>query len=202
MNLEDLARSFAAQGGLWAYLTLFLSTFLEGLFPVIPSDVVVLFCALLVSRQELHWLPCLLSSFLGGAAGALLVYWFGRRHGRGYFLSARRFFITPQQFLAAEAPFQKYGNLIILLNRAIIGGRSFGFLIAGLMRHPLKQVLLYGLSGILAWYLLLLFLGVRFGTLAGRLVHGLILVVMSILILSLISLLLSRLIFKTGGIKK
>jgi membrane-associated protein len=197
MNLEDLAKSFVSQGGLWAYLTLFLSTFIEGFFPLVPSDVVVLFCALMVSRQELHWLPCLASSFSGGAAGALLVYWFGRRHGRGYFLSARRFFITPQRFLAAEAPFKKYGNLIILLNRAIVGGRSFGFLIAGLMRHPLNQVLLYGLSGILAWYLLLLFLGTRFGAVAGRLVNGLILVVMSILILSLISLLLSRLLFKS-----
>ncbi len=197
INLEGMAKSFVSGGGIWAYLTLFATTFIEGFFPPIPSDVVVLFCALLVSQGELHWLPCLASCFVGGSLGAMLVYWFGSAHGRSYFLSKPRLlFVTPQRFLTAESHFQRYGDIILLLNRALVGGRSFGFLLAGLMHHRLASVLLYGLSGILAWYALLFFLGVRFGSLANRMVNGIILVAMSVMALSLISLLLSRLLFR------
>jgi membrane protein DedA with SNARE-associated domain len=195
-DLESLTKSFVSNGGLWAYLTLFVTTFIEAFFPPIPSDVVVLFCALMLAQGELHWLPCLASSFAGGSLGALLVYRFGAVHGRSYFLGGPRLFVTPERFLAAEGHFKRYGNLILILNRALVGGRSFGFLVAGLMHHRLRDVLLYGLTGILAWYLLLFYLGVRFGVLATRLVNGLVVVVMSVMILSLVSLILSRLLFR------
>lgn len=192
IDLEGLAKSFVSGGGLWAYLTLFVTTFIEGIFPPIPSDVVVLFCALLISRGELHWLPCFASAFIGGSLGALLVYWFGSAHGRSYFLARPRLFVTPERFLASEGLFKRYGNLILALNRAVVGGRSFGFLVAGLMHHRLKDVLLYGLSGIFGWYVLLFLLGVKFGGLASRLVNGIVMMVMSVLLLSLLSLIISR----------
>lgn len=192
IDLEGLAKSFVSGGGLWAYLTIFFSTFIEGIFPPIPSDVVVLFCALLVSRGELHLLPSFLSAFLGGSLGALLVYWFGSAHGRSYFLSKPRLFVTPERFLAFEGLFRRYGNLILALNRAVVGGRSFGFLAAGLMRHRLRDVLAYGFSGIMAWYGLLFLLGLKFGVLASRLVTGIVMVVMAVLLLSIASLIVYR----------
>lgn len=196
IDLETPAKSFVANGGIWAYSTLFVATFIEAFFPPIPSDVVVLFCALMIARGDLHWLPCLAASFLGGSLGALLVYWFGATHGRSYFLERPRLFVTPERFLSAEAHFQRYGNLVLALNRALMGGRSFGFLLAGLMHHRLASVMLYGLSGILGWYLLLFFLGIRFGTLANRIVNGIMLAVIALAALSLISLALSRLLFR------
>lgn len=197
IDLEGPAKSFVSHGGIWAYLTLFAATFVEAFFPPIPSDVVVILCALMIARGDLLWLPCLASSFIGGSLGALLVYWFGSAHGRSYFLEKPRLFVTPQRFLSAEVHFRRYGNLILLLNRALMGGRSFGFLLAGLMHHRLSSVLLYGLGGILAWYILLFFLGVRFGALASKMVNGIILAVMSVAALSLLSLLLSRLLFRS-----
>ncbi len=194
-RLEDIARSFVSAGGRWAYLTLFATTFIEAFFPPIPSDVVVIFCALMIARGELSWLPCLAASFIGGSLGALLVYRFGATHGRSYFLARPRLFVTPKHFLKAEQHFRRYGDLVLLLNRALVGGRSLGFLIAGLMHHHLSRVLLYGLSGILAWYLLLFFLGIRFGHLAHRIVDAIIIGVMCLAALSLLSLLLSRLLF-------
>ena len=196
MNLESLIRAFTSQGGLWAYATIFLATFVEGFFPPLPSDVVVLFCALMVARGGLHWLPCLLAAFVGGSLGALLVYWFGAAHGRGYFLAKPRLFMSPQRFLSLEGSFHRYGNIILLLNRAVVGGRSFGFLIAGLTHYQLRRVLLYGLPGIMLWYLLLLFLGIRFGALAKQLVNGIVVVVMAVLALSALSLLISRRLLK------
>lgn len=192
IDFEGLAKSFVSGGGVWAYLTIFVTTFIEGIFPPIPSDVVVLFCALLVSRGELHWLPSFLSAFIGGSLGALVVYWFGAAHGRSYFLSKPRLFVTPERFLASEAIFKRYGNLILALNRTLVGGRSFGFLAAGLTHHRLRHVLAYGISGVFVWYLLLFLLGLKFGALASQLVTGIVMVVMAVLLLSLASIIVSK----------
>ncbi len=196
MNLESIAVTLAANGGLWAYLTLFVATLLEGVFPPVPSDVVVLFCTLMVVQGHLHWLPVLLLAFLGGFLGALLVYWFGARHGREWFLSKPRPFLPPRRFLAMEGHFGKYGNLILALNRAVVGGRSIGFLVAGLSHYPLGRVILYGAPGTLAWYVLLVALGMIFGEQAGRLVNAIVFIVMALLALSVVSIVITKRLMK------
>jgi membrane protein DedA with SNARE-associated domain len=196
MNLESITKALAAQGGIWAYLTVFVATFLEGVFPPVPSDVAVLFCTLLVVQGSLHWVPVLAFSFLGGIAGALLVYWIGARHGREWFLAKPRPFLPPHRFLAMESHFSKYGNLILALNRAVVGGRSIGFLVAGLAHYPLRKVLLYGAPGTLAWYALLVALGMIFGEQAKQLVNAIIFIVMALLALSVISVIVTKKIMK------
>lgn len=196
MSMEQLANALASQGGWWAYLTIFTATFLEGIFPPAPSDVVVIFCAILVGQNQLHWLPGFLSAFLGGSLGALLVYWIGLRKGRDYFLSKPRPFLSPQRLLVMESHFARYGNLILALNRAVVGGRSFGFLIAGLTGYEFKKVLLYGLPGIALWYGLLFCLGIFFGSQAKHFVNVIIIVVMSLLSISLISMIITKKLMK------
>jgi len=196
MNMEQLANALASQGGWWAYLTIFTATFLEGVFPPAPSDVVVIFCAILVGQNQLHWLPGFLAAFLGGSLGALLVYWIGIKKGRDYFLSKPRPFLSPSRLLLMEGHFARYGNLILALNRAVVGGRSFGFLIAGLTGYSLKKVLLYGLPGIALWYGLLFCLGIYFGAQAKQFVNVIIIVVMSLLALTLVSALVTKKLMK------
>ncbi len=196
LDLEGITKSFAAQGGLWAYLTVFITTFVEGVFPPIPSDVVVLFCALLVAKGTLHWIPLFLSAFIGGTLGALLVYWIGYSKGRDFFLSKPRPFLSPKRLLEMESHFGRYGNIILALNRAVIGGRSFGFLIAGLTDYKFRKVMLYGTPGIVIWYIAVIALGVYFGERAKQMVNGIITVVMIIMALSVLSLIITKKLFK------
>jgi membrane protein DedA with SNARE-associated domain len=196
MNLESIAKALAAHGGFWAYLTLFVATFLEGVFPPVPSDVIVLFCTLLVVQGSLHWIPVLALSFLGGIAGALLVYWIGARHGRSWLLAKPRPFLPPRRFAEMESHFGRYGNLILALNRVVIGGRSIGFLVAGLSHYPLRRVLLFGAPGTLGWYALLVALGTVFGEQAQQFVSAIVFIVMALLVLSAISVIITRKIMK------
>jgi membrane protein DedA with SNARE-associated domain len=196
MNLEAITKYFASQGGLWAYLTVFAATFIEGIFPPIPSDVVVIFCAVLAAKGSLHWMPLFLSAFLGGTLGALLVYWIGASRGRSFFLARPRPFLSPSRLLEMERHFQRFGNVILALNRAVIGGRSFGFLIAGLAGYRFKRVLAYGTPGIAAWYFLIIFLGSAFGERAEDLIKGIIATVMILLAMSALSLILTKRLFR------
>lgn len=192
LDLEGIAKSCAAQGGLWAYITVFAATFIEGVFPLIPSDVVVLFCALLIAKGSLHWLPLFLSAFVGGTLGALFVYWIGYSKGRDFFLSKPRPFLSPKRLLEMEGHFAKYGNIILALNRAITGGRSFGFLIAGLADYKFKRVLVYSIPGIFLWYVMIIALGIYFGDHAKQIITGIIMAITLILLLSVISLLITK----------
>ena len=196
LDLEGITKSFAAQGGLWAYLTIFVITFIEGLFPIIPSDVAVLFCALLVAKGSLHWFPLFISAFVGGTLGALLVYWIGASKGREFFLAKPRPFLSPKKMLEMEEHFGRYGKIILALNRAVWGGRSFGFLIAGLTGYKFKQVIIYGTPGIFLWYVMVIALGIYFGERAQQMVSGIILVVMIILALSVLSLIITKKLFR------
>jgi membrane protein DedA with SNARE-associated domain len=95
-----------------------------------------------------------------------------------------------------EGHFKKYGNIILALNRAVIGGRSFGFLIAGLTDYQFRKVVIYGTPGILLWYALVIALGIYFGERAKQMVNGIIMVVMIIMALSALSLLVTKKLFK------
>jgi membrane protein DedA with SNARE-associated domain len=196
LDLEGITKSFASQGGLWAYLTVFFTTFIEGIFPPIPSDVVVLFCALLVAKGTLHWFPLFISALVGGTLGALLVYWIGYSKGRDFFLAKPRPFLSPQRLLEMESHFGRYGNIILAFNRAVIGGRSFGFLIAGLTGYKFRKVIVYGTPGIVLWYVLVIVLGIYFGERAKQMVNGIIMMVMIIMALSVLSLLVTKKLFK------
>lgn len=196
IDLEGITKSFAAHGGLWAYLTVFAATLVEGIFPLIPSDVAVLFCALLVAKGTLHWLPLFLSAFVGGTLGALLVYWIGYSKGRDFFLTKPRPFLSPKRLLEMEGHFEKYGNIILAFNRAITGGRSLGFLIAGLVDYKFKKVLVYSIPGIFLWYVMIIGLGIYFGDRAKQIINGIIMVIMLILALSVISLLITKKLFR------
>lgn len=194
MNLDDITKGLASQGGLWAYLTVFLATFIEGIFPPVPSDVVVIFCAVLAAKGTLHWMPLFLSAFLGGTLGALLVYWIGNSRGRSFFLS--RPFLSPSRLLEMERHFQRYGNIILVLNRAVIGGRSFGFLIAGLAGYRFNRVLAYGALGIAPWYIMVIGLGMIFGEKAEGLIKVIIIGVMILLAISVLSVIITKKLFR------
>jgi membrane protein DedA with SNARE-associated domain len=135
-------------------------------------------------------------SFSGGILGALLVYWVGARHGRSWLLAKPRPFLSPKRIMAMESHFGKYGNLILALNRAVIGGRSVGFLVAGVSRYPLRKVLAYGAPGTLAWYVLLVALGMVFGEQAKQFIKAVIFIVMALLALWVVSLVITRKIMK------
>ena len=75
----------STHGPLIAYCLLFLSAFVENIFPPIPGDTVVLFGAYLVGRGELSFVPVFLTTVAGSFIGFMAIYYLGLKKGRDFF---------------------------------------------------------------------------------------------------------------------
>lgn len=150
------------------YLQLALFTFLENIFPPIPSEVILPFGGYLISQGELTLGGVILAGTAGSVAGALVLYYIGRyfhqerlaqwvdRHG-GWLL------LTKGDVESAFAWFDSHGNLAVFLCRLIPGVRSLISLPAGASGMAMVPFLLYTTLGTALWSGILAYAGQLLG---------------------------------------
>src|SRR5687767_9311342 len=111
-------------------------TFLENLFPPIPSELVIPLAGFVAARGELQIAIVILAASAGSLAGAIVWYAIGRqvgerrlrawvdRHGRWLTLSAN-------DVDRAQGWFRRHGKAAVFLGRLVPGVRTFVSLPAG-----------------------------------------------------------------------
>ena len=145
------------------YLLLGLSAFLENLFPPIPGDTITVFGAFLVGTGKLSFLGVYVATTAGSLLGFLALFWLAALLGRRFFIERDFRFLKAEQIMKAEAWFDKYGFLLIALNRFLPGVRSAVSIAAGLARFPLTVVGLLALLSCAVWNLIWILLGQTLG---------------------------------------
>jgi membrane protein DedA with SNARE-associated domain len=157
--LEYLDTFFNQLSPLAAYFFLFVSAFVENVFPPIPGDTVTLIGAYLVVSGKLSFTGVYISTTLGSVAGFFVMYLIGLRLGRK-FLNSRigKKVFTETQYAKTERWFSKYGYGIITANRFLSGTRSVISIFAG--SFHLNWIYVLGLSAIsaLLWNGLLIYI--------------------------------------------
>ena len=145
------------------YLVLFFFAFIENIFPPSPSDFVVLFGATLIANSTIGFIPILLLTSVGSAAGFIVMYLIGEFFGEKIIRKGRFKFIKEESLNKADLFFHKYGYNIILINRFIPGTRAVVSFFSGVHRlKPMRTFLYAGFSSFL-WNALLIFLGIKLG---------------------------------------
>ncbi|MGQ0539618.1 MAG: DedA family protein [Gemmatimonadaceae bacterium] len=106
------------------YATLGAFAFVENLFPPIPADVVAAFGAFVASRAGRSPIPPFLIVWLSNVAGALFMYYLGRRLGRGWM--ERWLHLTPDNPAERrfEAMYGRFGTAAFFLSRFVPGVRA------------------------------------------------------------------------------
>lgn len=153
----------STRGPLIAYCMLFVSAFVENIFPPIPGDTVTLFGAYLVGRGELHCIPVFVATVSGSFASFMVIYYLGLKKGRGFFTRKKDSSRSGQQLEKVERWFQRYGPKVILANRFLSGVRSVIALAAGVGNMPAKKVALFSLISIVVWNGLIITAGLVVG---------------------------------------
>lgn len=150
-------------GPLIAYTFLFLSAFVENIFPPIPGDTVVLFGAYLVGRGELSLAPVFLTTVAGSLIGFMAIYYLGLKKGRYFFNKKDSSFLSVQRLEKVEGWFDRYGPKVVLANRFLAGVRSVVALAAGIGNMPTGKVALYSVISIGIWNGLIISAGIFVG---------------------------------------
>lgn len=140
-------------------------TFLENVFPPIPSEIVIPLAGFVAAQGELKlWIVIAAASF-GSLAGATVWYEIGRRvgerrlrawvdrHGKWITLSGK-------DVDRAQDWFKRHGRTSVFVGRLVPGVRTFVSLPAGFARMPFGSFLLYSAVGTIVWTAALAYAGV------------------------------------------
>lgn len=138
------------------YVGVALLVLVENVFPPIPSEVVLALAGFVASRGDASLLGMIASATAGSVGGALILYggaaWFGSERLRAIMLRYRRWLrVSERDMDRAEAMFDRWSSLAVLVCRCIPLVRSLISIPAGLRRMPLTPFVLYTTIGSLTW---------------------------------------------------
>ena len=158
------------------YAGILLLTFIETIFPPIPSEVFMPMAGYVASKGTLSLAGVIAAGTAGSLAGAWAWYVLGRaigadrmrdldsRHGRWLTLH-------PRDIDAGSRWFERHGGTTVLFGRMVPAIRSVISIPAGIARMPAGRFLLFSGLGSLAWTTLLMsagfWLGPEFHQIAG-----------------------------------
>jgi membrane-associated protein len=121
------------------YLVVFVAAGLDVLFPLIPSETIVLSAAVLAAQGDLVIFLIVPLVALGAFLGDNLCYWLGRKIGDPV---ARRLFKGEKgqgRLRWAERALRRRGALLIGVGRFIPGGRTATTFAAGTLEMPYRS---------------------------------------------------------------
>jgi membrane protein DedA with SNARE-associated domain len=140
-------------------------TFLENVFPPIPSELVIPLAGYVAAQGDMRLILVMAWASVGSLAGAAVWYRIGRsvgeqrlrawvdRHGKWLTLSGK-------DVDRAQQWFSRHGNAAVFFGRLVPGVRTFVSLPAGFARMPVLPFVVYSALGTIIWTAALAFAGV------------------------------------------
>ncbi|MBI5376749.1 MAG: DedA family protein [Candidatus Schekmanbacteria bacterium] len=152
------------------YSVLLASSVIEYVFPPFPGDTVTLFGAFLIATRGWNFTAVLASVTLGSITGSCIDYYLGRKIGgafvkdNGKTIAAGSYgVLTVERYNYVKEKFDKYGALIIVMNRFMPGVRAFFFIVAGITGMSIWSVQAYNLISVILWNVLIIWAGMLIG---------------------------------------
>lgn len=187
---------FQSLSGLWGYAFLFISSFVENIFPPLPGDTFVVLGAFLVARGQMAFLPAYASTLVGSVSGFLTCYAIGKRWGRQWFQSKHGRFFSQEHLDRVDRWFRRYGDWVLVFNRFLSGFRAVVSFAAGIAHMNFRKVLLFAFFSCLLWNGFLMGLGLYVGQRWAVVLHDYQRIVFGFLVLLLVSWWLKSVLFK------
>ena len=146
------------------YFGVFIGTFLESVFPPIPSEVIMGFAGFLISEGEFNPILTIIAAVAGNFCSASLIWFLGRRYGRDFIVKyGHRIGVEPAEIDKGEKLFNKYGYKIVFASQMIPLVRSWIAFPAGVLKTKYWKFILTNSLGATIWLSLLAYLGFTAG---------------------------------------
>jgi membrane protein DedA with SNARE-associated domain len=130
-----------------------LANMLDGIIPVLPSEVILPLAGFAAQRGELNLYAALVWTTIGSLAGAVIMYYAGALLGRDRVraLAAKIPLVRASEIDRAESWFTRHGQKTVLLARMVPVFRSVISIPAGVERMPLARFLVLTGIGSAVW---------------------------------------------------
>ena len=147
-------------GPFWVYLVILAACFVENLFPPFPGDTFIVAAGGLVAMNRLEFIPAIASAMTGGMLSIMLMFLLGRRYGREYFIRKNFKYFSAADIGRIEIKFTRYGALILLFSRFVVGVRSALAVVAGIGRYNTVRMFVYSLISYFLFAGLLMYISI------------------------------------------
>ncbi|WP_053202845.1 DedA family protein [Jiangella muralis] len=152
MNDAIIEAARDVMGSPWVYVVLFAISAIDGFFPAVPSETLVITAGVFAAADGV---PNLLFVILAAAAGAFvgdhISYFIGRTAGtrvRHRIEGGKR---SGAMFAWAERQLNERGGVILIVARYIPGGRTAVTLTCGTVEYPLRKFSFFDAIAALSW---------------------------------------------------
>ena len=173
------------------YLGIFLGMAIESSFIPLPSEIILIPAGTLVMKGEMNFFLVLIAGIFGSLLGAwinyFLAFFLGRKsidflvHKYGRFL-----FIGKKQLHSTEDYFNKHGEITTFIGRLLPGVRHLISLPAGFAKMKFSKFSLFTLLGAGIWTLILILVGMFFGSGAHSILKWIIAILFALSLLTVI----------------
>lgn len=153
--------SIFSYGTFWVYLVLFAACFIENLFPPFPGDSFVIAAGGLVALQRLDLTFAAVTILVGGISSVMLLYYFGAGYGRRYFEEKDYKYFSVKDIELMEIRLLKYGAMILVVSRFLVGIRSAVAVAAGVGRYPALNMFFYSTISYFLFTFVLMYLAIE-----------------------------------------
>lgn len=164
--MEELINQFIQFGReniFLAYGVLFLSAFIENVFPPVPGDTVTLIGAYFVGTGTLEFTWVLVSTTAGSTAGFVTLFFIAYRLGWAFFERKQFRWMKKSRLQKVDNWINRYGYRLILANRFLTGIRSLISVSAGLSHLNIWIVTGLSFVSALLWNAIVIYLGAFIG---------------------------------------
>ena len=142
-RINELLDFIFSYGPVWVYLAIFAACFIENVFPPFPGDSFIIAAGALVGVGRLELVLTFLIIMAGGLGSVMLIYHFGKRHGRDFFVRKNYRYFSVDDIAKVEAKFHKWGAMILVVSRFVVGFRSALALVAGIGKYDPAKMLIF-----------------------------------------------------------
>lgn len=146
------------------YLSIFLISAIENIFPPFPADAAVAFGSFLAARGQASPYSTFLASWLGNLLGASMMYYVGRRWGSGAFISRLERWAGKGAEQRLMAMYGRYGLPALFISRFLPAIRALVPPFAGAMKLPPLPVAVAIAAASGVWFAFLTFVAFRAGS--------------------------------------
>lgn len=136
----------------WVYLALFAIATLDGFFPVVPSETLVITLGVFAAATgDPHLVLVILVAALGALTGDHISYAIGRKAGPRIFAKAEPGSRTRKAYDRMGRMLDERGGLVLVVARYIPGGRTAATLTTGATGFPSRSFTRYAMLAAGTW---------------------------------------------------
>jgi membrane protein DedA with SNARE-associated domain len=160
-ELMEVARHLLnfAMASHWLLLILFIAAAVDAVFPVVPSEGMVITAGMAAAAGHQNLLLVITVAMLGSVIGESTCYFMGRGSGPALRRWMKRQERRQQLYDRVSAALHSRGGLILMTVRYIPGARMVATLTAGATRYSFKKFIVFTFAGVTIAYTYVALLG-------------------------------------------